>query len=74
MAQKRKTATPVAEPDVFTDELAPATALRLKTQNDFFRGVARELRRVRRTQGARPVATVSFQSVSALLMHPDKVR
>lgn len=67
MARKRKTATPVTEQDAFTDELAPATELRLETQDDFFRGTARDLQRVRSKASGRPVATVSFASVSALL-------
>lgn len=68
MAHKRKRARPVTERDVFTDELGPAKARGFQSQDAFFRGVARDLERVRSGRSAHAVTTVSFESVPALLM------
>lgn len=39
MNSKRKTAAPVAEPEIFTDELPGPTVGRIQSEADFFRRV-----------------------------------
>lgn len=66
MATRRKSVAPVAEP-VFTDELPRDAQVRIESRDDFFRRVKGQVKD--RLEGRRttPVATVSFESVGALL-------
>lgn len=67
MASKRKTAAPVVERGIFTDELPPANVATVQAEEDFFANAAKGLKDFRTGRRMTPVATVSFASVPALL-------
>ena len=66
-ARKRRTAKPVVEQGVFTDELAATDVVRFQSEKEFFKEASRELRALRSGRRSKPVVTVSFASVPALL-------
>ena len=67
MTSKRQTAAPVAEREIFTNELPPAKTVKIQTEDAFFADAERDLKDLRSGRRRRPVATVSFESVAALL-------
>jgi predicted transcriptional regulator len=67
MTTKRKTAVPVVETDIFTDEIPAAMSLTLQSEEDFFAGAAKRVREFREGRRTPAVARVSFESVEALL-------
>lgn len=67
MTNKQKTAVPVAEHRIFTDESSLPTKAKIQTEEEFFQEAARELEEFRTGRRTPAIATVSFQSVAALL-------
>ena len=66
MTSKRKRASPVAEA-VFTDELQGPRQARIQSEAEFFSGVRRTVKDRREGRRLVPRASVSFESVGALL-------
>ena len=67
MASKRKTAAPVAEREIFTDELPPPKTAKIQTEDVFFAEAANQMKNLRTGRRKQPVASVSFESVAAFL-------
>lgn len=67
MKSKNRTATPVVENGIFTDELPPADVGQFQTEEDFFNQARRGLDAFRQGKRLQPLVTVSFDSVEALL-------
>ena len=67
MATKRKTAVPVAEGDIVSDEIPATMRLTVQSEDDFFAGAAKRVRQFREGRRTPAVARVSFESVEALL-------
>ena len=67
MASKRKTAAPVAEREIFTDELPPPKTAKIQTEDVFFAEAANQMKNLRTGRRKQPVASVSFESVAVFL-------
>lgn len=65
MARKRQTA--VSERGIFTDDVRPAIHGVFQTEEQFLDGVRRDVNARRSGKRVKPIATVSFESVAALL-------
>lgn len=63
----RKRVVPVVERNVFTDELRPVGRASFQTEERFLKEVRRDVNARRNGKRTKPVATVSFASVAALL-------
>lgn len=64
---RRKTVMPVPEPAIFTDEMHVPTKVVIQSEEAFFRGVRKRVAEFANGRRVQPVATVSFESVGALL-------
>jgi predicted transcriptional regulator len=67
MTVKRKSSSPLPEHGIFTDELAGPSVARIESEAAFFARVRRRAKAGRRGNVAGSVASVSFESVGALL-------
>ena len=67
MKSKRKTATPVAEAGIFTEELASPEMASFQTEDDFFSETRQGLETFRTGKRSEPDVTVSFDSLEALV-------
>jgi hypothetical protein len=67
MKSKRKTATPIAENNIFTEELASPEIASFKTEVDFFNQTRKKLEAFRAGVCREPDVTVSFDSSETLV-------
>jgi predicted transcriptional regulator len=67
MTPTKRIARPQSEPGIFTDELPAATSLLIQTEENFFENIRAKAAQRGRRSTQRAVATVSFESVEALL-------
>ena len=67
MKSKRKTATPVAETGIFTEQLASPEMASFQTEDDLFNQTRQGLEAFRTEKRSEPDVTVSFNSLEALV-------